>query len=184
MKCPKCGYDNVESAIFCTHCGTALNEKNQLSDTDRQRIADEEKERMKIREQLQAQEKGKKQNLPKWAWVPIGCGGVVVFIIIIAVIGAVKGSNSNTLHIGSATTTVYFNSSASQTLGVIDVNYDDLYQLASTNEIAYDSEYRGRTLQLSNLRVDSVQSTANPRVNLTSAGGKSFTLYFITESNK
>jgi hypothetical protein len=196
MKCPKCGQDNPENATFCNHCGIVLNQKVQLSDIDKQRISEEKQERAKLLEQLQAAEKRKKGKLPKipkWLWAFI----VVLFVIFIVevTIGIAKNSDSNTLHAALTTTTsnttttpitptttttpkVYFNSSASETPEVIDVSYDDLSKLASTNEIAYDSEYKGRLLQLSNLRVVSVQSTANPRVNLVSAEGKSFTLYF------
>jgi hypothetical protein len=177
MKCSKCGQANSEGAAFCTHCGTALNQKAQLSDIDKQRIAEEEKERMKVREQLQASEKKEKDGFPKWAWMPIGCAGIVALIIIIVIATVVAPKSTKT---SSITTTVYFNSSASQTPGVINVSYDDLYKLASTNEIAYDAEYKGKVLQMSSLKVVSVQSTANPRVNLVSAEGKSFTLYFAS----
>ena len=43
-----------------------------LSADDKKLIAEEEKERLKARSELQAEEKKKKRKTPKW--VPIGCG--------------------------------------------------------------------------------------------------------------
>jgi len=96
----------------------------------------------------------------------------------ILVIFLFSGCAALTASTVTVTVTVPANSSIPQTTGVINVNYDDLCQLASANEIAYDANYKSRVLQLSNLRVVSVQSTANPRVNLISVGENSFTLYF------
>jgi len=62
-----------------------------LSDQDKQRIREEEKERLKIREQLQSKQKRK---IPKWA--SIGCGGLLLLIIIIVIIAIASGGNKNT----------------------------------------------------------------------------------------
>lgn len=74
-----------------------------LSADDKKRIAEEEKERLKARSELQAEEKKKKRKMPKW--VPIGCGSLILLIIIIYVIGTVTGSKNNTTtQTASATT--------------------------------------------------------------------------------
>jgi hypothetical protein len=118
----------------------------------------------------------KKKNPTYWA---IGIG---ISCLIMLVCATHQNTVSPQINVPeSSVTIIYFDSSASQTPGVIDASYDELAKLASTNEIAYDTDYKGRVIQLSSLRVVSVQSTANPRVNLVSAGGKSFTLYFDSD---
>jgi len=64
-----------------------------LSDDDKKRITDEEKERLKVRDQLE-QEKNKKRKMPKWAL--FGCGGLIALIVIIVVISVALGSKSTT----------------------------------------------------------------------------------------
>ena len=83
MKCPKCGHDNQVDSKFCKNCGAALTPVVQvdgvkLSDQDKLRIAEEEKERMKVREQLQTEEADKKTAKRKknTKFALFGCGGV------------------------------------------------------------------------------------------------------------
>ncbi len=64
--------------------------------------------------------------------------------------------------------------------GILEVSYDELSSVAASNEIAFDSQYRGRLIQMSHLRVVKVMSTADPRVDFLSQGGRSFTLYFAS----
>jgi predicted nucleic acid-binding Zn ribbon protein len=105
MKCPKCGQDNQEDAKFCKNCGAALTPLVQvdgvkLSDQDKQRIAEDEKERLKVREQLKTEEADKKTAKRKknTKFVLFGCGGVIVLIIIIiiVIVATSSGSKSTT----------------------------------------------------------------------------------------
>ncbi len=80
-----------------------------LSDDDKKHIAEEEKERLKVRGELQAEKQKKKRKIPKW--VPIGCGGLVVLIIIIIVIAIATSSKSTT----TSTVSTISNTSSTQT---------------------------------------------------------------------
>jgi len=76
-----------------------------LSDQDKQRILEEEKERLKVRQQLQSEQSTKplipKKKIPKW--LPIGCGGLFVLVIIIIIIAAISGGGNNSSNNPSTT---------------------------------------------------------------------------------
>ena len=70
-----------------------------LSDADKQRIAEEEKERLKVREQLKNEEDTKKaaQKKKTTKFALIGCGGLIALIVIIAIIiGASSSKTTDT----------------------------------------------------------------------------------------
>ena len=82
-KCPKCGAENVEEAMFCASCGTPLHEKSQkaamtepafqsVQEKVQQPVQEvpQEKVQQPVQEVSQEPESAFAKGLPEWDMVP------------------------------------------------------------------------------------------------------------------
>lgn len=59
-KCPKCGAENVEEAMFCASCGTSLKAEEPIKEAVQE----------PIKEAVQEPESAFAKGLPEWDMVP------------------------------------------------------------------------------------------------------------------